>query len=98
MFTARPDDFYLPTSLAGDDARKLQDAIDAFVSKDHTSTRFYLTSSNAPYSGGAFQIIKDARVTLAEGAATFGPGASRTSRTRWRGTSSRLARSPSWAS
>ena len=76
VFASRPDDFYLPTSLTGDDATKLQDAIDAFVSKDRSATRFYLTSSNAPYSGGAFQIIKDARVALAAGAATFGPAAS----------------------
>ena len=76
VFAGRPDDFYLPTSLTGDDATKLQDAIDAFVSEDRSATRFYLTSSNAPYSGGAFQIIKDARVALAEGAATFGPAAS----------------------
>ena len=76
VFATRSDDFYLPTSLTGDDAEKLQDAVDAFVSEDHTATRFYLTSSNAPYTGGAFQIIKDARVTLADGAATFGPAAS----------------------
>jgi putative membrane protein len=76
VFASRSDDFYLPTSLTGDDAEKLQDAIDAFVSKDHSATRFYLTSSNAPYTGGAFKIIKDARVDLASGAATFGPAAS----------------------
>ena len=76
VFATRSDDFYLPTSLTGDDAEKLQDAIDAFVSEDRSATRFYLTSSNAPYSGGAFGIIKDARVDLQAGAATFGPEAS----------------------
>ena len=76
VFTTRPDDFFLPTSLTGEDADKLQDAIDAFVSEDRTATRFYLTSSNPPYSGGAFQIIKDARVILEDGAAAFGPAAS----------------------
>ena len=76
VFAARSDDFYLPVSLSGTDGQKLQDAIDAFVSKDRTATRFYLTSSNAPYSGGAFGIIKQARVTLQDGAAAFGPSAS----------------------
>ncbi|HYO42640.1 MAG TPA: YhgE/Pip family protein [Candidatus Limnocylindrales bacterium] len=76
VFAARPDDFYLPTSLTGEDADKLADAVDAFVSEDRTATRFYLTSSNAPYTGGAFQIIKDARVTLADGASAFGAAAS----------------------
>ena len=76
VFATRSDDFYLPTSLTGDDAEKLQDAIDAFVSEDRSATRFYLTSSNAPYSGGAFGIIKDARADLQAGAAAFGPEAS----------------------
>ncbi len=76
VYSTRPDDLYLPANLTGDDAGKLHDAIDAFMSKDHTATRFYLTSSNAPYSGGAFQIIKDARGILEEGAATFGTSAS----------------------
>ncbi len=76
VFAARPDDFYLPTSLTGEDAEKLNDAINAFVSEDRTATRFYLTSSNAPYTGGAFQIIKDARMTLQDGATAFGSAAS----------------------
>ena len=109
VFATRSDDFYIPTSLTGDDAEKLQDAIDAFVSEDRTATRFYLTSSNAPYTGGAFQIIKDAqghpggrcrrrsgRARPATSAAP--PRSSRTSRTRWPTTSSRSARSRSWAS
>ncbi len=75
VYATRPDDFYLPTSLTGDDAAKLQDAIDAFVSTDHTATRFYLTSSNAAYTGGAFQSLRDARTTITDGAATFGPAA-----------------------
>src|SRR5699024_10895599 len=43
-FASRPDDIWIPTSLTGDDASKLRDAIDAFVSRDGSATRFYLTS------------------------------------------------------
>jgi RND superfamily putative drug exporter len=76
VFASRPDDIYIPTTLTGDDAEQLQDAIDAFVSTDRTATRVYLTSSNAPYSGDAFDKVKDARVVLEAGAASFGPAAS----------------------
>ncbi len=75
VFADRPDDFYIPTSLTGDDAEKLQDAIDAFVSADGTATRFYLTSSNSPYSGGAFQVVKDTRVVMEDHAPGFGAAA-----------------------
>ena len=50
VFAPRPDDIYIPTTLTGEDGEKVQDAIDAFVTEDHTATRFYLTSSNAPYT------------------------------------------------
>jgi RND superfamily putative drug exporter len=75
-FTGRPDDFFIPTSLTGEDAEKLRDAIDAFVSEDGTATRFYLTSSNSPYSGGAFQTVKDIRVVMEAQAPGFGAAAS----------------------
>ncbi len=75
VFTARPDDYFLPTTLTGADGTKIQDAIDAFISKDHTATRFYLTSSNAPYSGDAFGVVRKARQVLAATAPSFGTGA-----------------------
>ncbi len=71
-FTGRPDDFYIPTSLTGEDAEKLQDAIDAFVSEGRTATRFYLTSSSSPYSGGAFQVVKDVRAVMEDHQKDFG--------------------------
>ena len=71
-FTGRPDDFYIPTSLTGEDAEKLQDAIDAFVSEGGTATRFYLTSSSSPYSGGAFQVVKDVRAVMEDHQKDFG--------------------------
>ena len=51
----------------GEDGQKLQDAIDAFVSKDRTATRFYVTTSNDPYCGGAFAIVRTPRTSLADG-------------------------------
>ena len=75
VFASRPDDIWIPTSLTGDDAEKLQDAIDAFVSKDGSATRFYLTSASKPYSGGAFEVIRQARVVMAGAAPSFGPRA-----------------------
>ncbi|MEI7743541.1 MAG: MMPL family transporter, partial [Chloroflexota bacterium] len=76
VFAARPDDFYVPTTLPGDAGAKVQDAIDAFVSKDRGASRFYLTSSNAPYSGDAFGIIRQARQVLWDAAPSFGATAS----------------------
>ncbi len=77
VFRARPDDFYLPTTLvSGADAADLQEAIDAFVAADRTATRFYLTASNPPYSTDAFDVITQSRTTLDQGAAAFGSGAS----------------------
>ena len=74
VFAARPDDFYLPTTLVtGKDAEDLQKAIDAFVSSDHNATRFYLTASNPPYSSNAFDVIKQSRDSLTAGATAFGP-------------------------
>ena len=75
MFAARPDDVFIPTALSGEDGRKVKDAVDAFVSSDRASTRFYLTSSNDPYSGGAFAIARTAQDVTAGAATAFGPGA-----------------------
>ena len=75
VFASRTDDVWIPTSLTGDDAKKLQDAITAFVSPDHASTRFYLTSDSNPYSGGAFEVVRKARLVLADAAPSFGPKA-----------------------
>jgi putative drug exporter of the RND superfamily len=78
VFSPRSDDIYLPTNLTGEDADKLNDAIDAFVSKDRTATRFYVTNANDPYSGGAFVVLRNAQARLADGAGTFGPSATAT--------------------
>jgi len=76
VFATRPDDIFVPTTLTGEDGRKVQDAVDAFVSRDHTATRFYVTSSDDPYSGGAFAIVRRAQGVLNDVAPAFGPAAS----------------------
>ena len=76
VFATRPDDIYIPTTLTGEDGDKLRDAVDAFVSRDRTATRFYVTNANDPYSGGAFVIIRSARDVLAGAAPAFGSTAS----------------------
>ncbi|HEU0243051.1 MAG TPA: YhgE/Pip family protein, partial [Candidatus Limnocylindrales bacterium] len=76
VFAPRPDDIWIPTTLTGDDGAKVQDAIDAFISKDHSATRFYVTSASDPYTGDAFATIKEARVVLDDAAPAFGPAAS----------------------
>ncbi len=76
VFASRPDDIYIPTTLTGDDGKKVRDAVDAFVSADHAATRFYLTSSNDPYSGGAFAVVRRAQDAVAAAAPAFGTAAS----------------------
>jgi putative drug exporter of the RND superfamily len=76
VFADRSDDLYVPTTLTGDDGKKIRDAIDAFVSKDRTASRFYVTGSNDPYSGDAFSTVRTAQRVLAAGAPAFGPSAS----------------------
>ncbi len=78
VFATRPDDIWIPTTLTGEDADKLRDAIDAFVSRDRSATRFYVTSSNDPYSGGAFAIVRDTQDVLAASAPAFGASAAAT--------------------
>ena len=46
------------------------------MSKDRTATRFYVTSSDDPYSGGAFAIVRKAQGVLDDAAPAFGPAAS----------------------
>ena len=76
VFATRADDIWIPTTFTGEDGAQVRDAIDAFVSADHSATRFYVTSASDPYSGNAFITIKDARTMLADAAAAFGPAAS----------------------
>ncbi len=75
VFAGRPDDLFVPVGLGGDNAQKLTDAVDAFVSTDHAAARFYLTTSDDPYSTQAFATVRSAQDALAAAAPGFGAGA-----------------------
>jgi RND superfamily putative drug exporter len=75
VFVPRADDVFLPTGLGGDDGETLDDAIAAFVSDDRTATRFYLSTSDDPYSQAAFATVARAQAILEAAAPGFGSGA-----------------------
>lgn len=75
VFAARSDDLFVPVGLGGDNAKKLTDAVDAFVSQNHTATRFYLVSANDPYASESFATIRAAQAQLTAAAPGFGPSA-----------------------
>ncbi len=75
VFAARPDDIFVPVGLGGDNAQQLTDAVNAFVSADHTATRFYVVTTDDPYSEAAFTTIRNTQAALAAAAPSFGPGA-----------------------
>ncbi len=74
VFAARPDDIFVPAGLGGDNAQQLTDAVNAFVSRDHSATRFYVVTTDDPYSEAAFTTIRNAQTALAAAAPSFGPG------------------------
>ncbi len=75
VFATRSDDIFVPVGLGGDNAKQLTDAVNAFVSADHSATRFYLVTTDDPYSEAAFTTIRTSQTTLAAAAPTFGAGA-----------------------
>jgi RND superfamily putative drug exporter len=76
LFVGRSDDIFIPVGLAGADADALKQAVDAFVSRDRTATRFYVTAVGDPYSTPAFTMIRTVQDELAAAATSFGTGAS----------------------
>ena len=76
VYRTRSDDIFVPVGLGGDSARKLTDAVKAFVSTDRTATRFYVVSANDPYASESFATTRDAQAMLATAAPAFGPNAS----------------------
>lgn len=74
VFAARPDDVFIPTALGGEDGAQLEDAIEAFVSADRTATRFYLSTTDDPYSQAAFATVARAQEILQAAAPGFGAG------------------------
>jgi len=75
VFSTRSDDIFVPVGLGGDNAQKLTDAVNAFVSADRSATRFYLVTTDDPYSEAAFTTIRTSGTTLAAAAPSFGAGA-----------------------
>ncbi len=75
-FAGRTDDIFIPVGLGGDQAADLDRAVDAFVSGDRTTTRFYVTTTDDPYSIDAFRTVRAVRDDLVGDASSFGPGAS----------------------
>jgi RND superfamily putative drug exporter len=75
VFAARSDDVFVPTGLGGDDGKKLDDAVAAFVSTDRAATRFYVSTTDDPYSASAFTTVHRAQEILAGAAPSFGSGA-----------------------
>jgi uncharacterized membrane protein YdfJ with MMPL/SSD domain len=71
----RSDDIFIPLGLGGANGDAVKDAVSAFVSADHTATRFYVTSTDDPYSTTAFSTVRAVRDELAAAAPAFGIGA-----------------------
>ena len=76
ILAKRPDDIFAPVGLDGETGDQLAQAVDAFVSLDRTATRFYVTTTDDPYSASAFASIRRAQDVLAAAAPAFGNGAS----------------------
>jgi len=76
VFATRSDDIFVPVGVGGDNAKQLGDAVNAFVSADHSATRFYLVTSDDPYSSSAFSTVRTSQQALAAAAPPFGTGAS----------------------
>ena len=71
-FAARPDDTFIPTTLGGDAGAEVTQAVTAFVSKDDTTTRLYVTTTGDPYSTAAFDTVRRAREAFDPLASQFG--------------------------
>ncbi len=75
VFATRADDLFVPVGLGGDNAQKVTDAVNAFISADRTASRFYLVSADDPYATTSFETVRNAQQLLAAAAPGFGPGA-----------------------
>jgi RND superfamily putative drug exporter len=74
VFAGRSDDLFVPVGIGGDRAADIQKAVDAFVSQDRAATRFYVTTTDDPYSIDAFRTVRAAHEGLAAAAPAFGQG------------------------
>lgn len=75
VFAGRPDDLFVPLGLPGDNGSQVTGAVNAFVSGDRSATRFYVTTTDDPYSPNAFAAIRSVEATLTSATPSFGSGA-----------------------
>jgi RND superfamily putative drug exporter len=75
-FAGRHDDLFVPLGVPGADTAKVTDAVNAFVSADRSATRFYVTTTDDPYSPESFTATRSVEAILTKSAPSFGNGAS----------------------
>ncbi len=75
VLAARSDDIFLPLGVGGDQGADVAAAVDAFVSADRSATRFFVTTTEDPYSETGFAAVRRAQGVLAGAASRFGSGA-----------------------
>lgn len=74
-FAARADDVFVPVGLGGSAGSDVDRAVAAFMSADRTATRFYVATTDDPYSQTAFATVRSSQALLADAAPGFGEGA-----------------------
>ncbi len=74
-FESRPDDYFVPTTLPGEVGQQVEQALGAFVSADHRTTRLIVTIDGDPYATTSFAAVREVRDALAGGGSAFGPDA-----------------------
>ncbi len=74
VLAARSDDLYIPTGLGGDEGADLDRAVEAFVSADRSATRFYIATTEDPYSETGFAAVRRAQDVISGAASGFGSG------------------------
>ncbi len=75
VFAARSDDVFVPVGIGGDQGTDVTTAVDAFVSGDRGATRFFVTTTEDPYSEAGFDAVRRVQDAIAGAASSFGSGA-----------------------
>jgi RND superfamily putative drug exporter len=75
VFAGRTDDVFVPLGIGGDEGDDIATAVDAFISADSSAARFFVTTTEDPYSETGFAAVRRAQDVLADAAPRFGSGA-----------------------
>ncbi len=75
VFAGRPDDVFVPLGIGGEEGDDIATAVDAFISADRSAARFFVTTTEDPYSETGFAAVRRAQDALADAAPRFGSGA-----------------------